>query len=99
MSNEYGNDDTVSIETILDLYPEARPLADLIQATTIEEYASVAREIAAKVKSGATKAKPASAPNAPTPTKPVVSVKDAIESRSWPNYLAAKWDATAGERA
>ena len=94
MSTEFDDNDPRTV--ILDAYPEARPFADLITAETVEEYTAVAREIALKVRN--VKAKESNQqPPLPRTPKPQndrpVSVKEAIENRSWPDYLAAKWEA------
>src|SRR5947209_1718368 len=95
MPDDYGNDDQLTVDTILEAWPEAKPFQDLIQATDVESYAAVAREIALKVrgiKSNGSGPKP-SFTRATTPNRDkAVSVEQAIKAKNWPDYLAAKFE-------
>jgi len=89
MTDEYGDEPTV--KEILDTYPGAKPFSDLIGADNLRDFADVAKDLDGRVKSlSGEQAKPSSTAGEPKPK----SVEEAIESRSWPSYLAAKWEAT-----
>ena len=87
-----------NVDDVLEAFPEAREFADLISASTLEDYASVAKELALKVrKTKGSTSQPAPSPRNPKSDKPVsVSVKDAIEKRNWSGYLSAKWEEQNG---
>lgn len=85
MSNEFE-----SVEDILAAYPEAREFADLIAADSIEAYASVAEQLALKVRKTKQISQPPSTPRNPKPDG-AKSVADSIKEKDWSSYLSSKW--------
>lgn len=93
MTDAYGNNDEVTVDHILDAWPEAKPFQDLIQATDLESYAAVAREIALKVR-GMKSTGSGQQPS--TTTTPRLdndeAIKTAAEKKDWGGWLSAAWD-------
>lgn len=92
---EEWTDTNAEIEQILTEFPNARGLSDLISATTLEDYRQVAQQIDQKVRdmTGGS-SQPSPSPRSPKPkAETAVSVEEAIATKSWPDYLHAKWEA------
>lgn len=87
-----------SVEDILEQYPEAKEFADLFEVTSLDEFASLAKQVATKVRTAKERTSPPS-PEPRNPTPKHQSVADAIQSRSWADYLNAKWAAQGAENA
>jgi len=97
MTDEYG--DELTVKEILDTYPGAKPFSDLIGADNLRDFADVAKDLDSRVKNlSGEQAKPSSTGHSAKPKPEAVSVQEAIQKRSWTDYLSAKWDATAEER-
>lgn len=80
-----------TVDEILETYPGAKPFQDLISASTLQDYASVAKDLDSRVKKLAA-TKPSSTPRTPQPkTEQTVNVKEAVDARDWSGFLAAKW--------
>lgn len=100
MREEWEQDSNAAVEEALNRYPEAREFLPLITASTVDEFESVASAIASKVRNiqskGAT-SQPSSPPRNPKPKSE--SIQDAIQNRSWSDYLKAKWESQEDDRA
>jgi hypothetical protein len=93
--DEEWTDDNAAVEEILSRYEEARDFLPLISVSTVGEFEDVARDISSRVKAIQAKGntQPSPSPRNPEPKEKAASVEDAIAAKSWPDYLAAKWEA------
>ncbi len=93
---EYDENVNDEIERIWREFPEAKPFADLVTASDVESFREVAREVAMRVRKvqgeKTRESQPPEQRAAEPGTPKAKSVAEAIADRSWPDYLAAKWE-------
>jgi hypothetical protein len=87
---EEWTDTNAEIEQILTEFPGARGLADLISATSLEDYRQVAQQIDQKVRNARKESTSQPSPRTPKP-KAEKSVQESVDSRDWSGFLAAQW--------
>lgn len=86
MTDEYADDPTV--DEILDSFPGAKPFRDLIEASNLDEFADVAKNIDARVRNlpgdNPTRPAPTSRPEAGDPTTNSIWTKLFAEHGPYP---------------